>query len=349
MAAAKRQKKGPQPWWSQIFRRVNVLFRRTSRREVLTFLLFVAFAGGFWYERTGREEAVKDYIILLNIEDQPQDMVFTTHVPAVLKVTLVDTNYRLSKYSYSRNINALTVDFERYADAMGNFRISAAELQSLLREQLQSTTQIRAISPSLIDARFAQTEGRKFAVRLRSHYFAFDNYRIRPVLIEPDSVTINAPASVLDTLKYVWTMPHPHNELLKDTLTETMMLELPIGVKATPNRVKVTVPVSQYVEKVFGQKEVSTTDVPAGKQLVVFPYGVKLTCLVDFDYYRKLQEEDFDVEVSYDSIASHGKSGRLPISVRYKGENPEVVTNIRIEPQQAEYVVEQATQNTWEE
>lgn len=320
-------------------RKVNVFFRRTKRGEVLTFLLFVVLAASFWVVQTSREENVAEYTVVFDIEAQPQDVVFTTHVPQQLKVTLSDTNTRLLNYSYNKRMDSLTVNFERYADAVGNFRISAAELQSLLSEELEASTRIVAVSPSLIDARFAQTEGRKFPVRVTGQYSAADNYRMRPLEVYPDSVIINAPTSVLDTLKYVPTVMSQHTEM-RDSLLETLGLELSVGVKATPSRVNVLVPVAQYVEKVFDRIEVKVRDVPRDKRLVIFPYCVRLTCLVDFTSYRDVTEKDFLVSVSYDSIATMKSPDRLPINVSYLGPK-DVTTNISISTTQAEYVVEQ--------
>lgn len=335
MATKPDNKKGQQQ--STLLRKVNIFIGRTNRKEVLTFLLFVLVSGFFWIVLTSREETASEFMVEFIIEDQPQDMVFTTHVPTSLKVTITDTNARLLNYSVNDRLTSLSVDFERYADAIGNFRISAAELQSLLRERLFSSTQITAVSPSLIDARFAQTEGRKFPVVVSGIYIPAENYRLRPMLINPDSVVINAPNAVLDTMKCVYTEAKAYYGL-RDTLTETLSLELPLGVKATPAKVEITAPVAQYVEKVFDNMEIKTTELPKGKRLLIFPYSVRLTCLVDFHHYRQLTEEDFDISVSYDSIPT--SDGRhLPILIKYKDE-PTLVTNIQVYPQKVEYILE---------
>ena len=341
MAKAKRNVKGQSQRWPTFLRRVNVLIRRADRREVLTFLLFVLISAFFWTVQTSREETAQDYNVNLIVTDQPQDVVFTTHVPSRFKVTLKDTNTRLFNYRLSNPFDSLTVDFERYADAVGNFRISAAELQSLLRTKLKGSTEIVSVSPSLIDARFAQTQGRRFPVQLTTHYRVAENYRMHPLRIEPDSVIINAPESVLDTMRYVYVSPSSIQELLRDTIQEDLRLDLPIGVKATPSRVHIMVPVSQYVEKVFDRIVVRSIHVPEQKQLVVFPYAVQLSCLVDFPYYRDLTEDMFQAEVDYDSIPTQADQLHLPISIRYVGPDPERVSHIRITPQIAEYVIEQ--------
>jgi len=323
---------------SNFIRRVNVLIHRMRRGQVGTFLIFVAIAFFFWLVWTSREETASEFIVVFDVEAQPQDMVFTTHVPQDLKVTISDTYSRLSNYRLSKRLDTLSVNFERYADVLGNFRISAAELQSLLMAGLESSTRIVTVSPSLIDARFAQTEGRKYPVSITGTYTVAENHRIRPIEIVPDSVVINAPAAVLDTLKTVYATTKGMLDMT-DTLKEELFLNLPNGVKATPSKVKVTIPVAQYVEKKIEQVEVQILKEPENRHLVVFPYSVSLTCLVDFDFYRRISAQEFVVSVNYDSISNPESQGVLPINVQYVGP-PEIVTNVQIFPKTAEYVIE---------
>jgi hypothetical protein len=337
MAKAGQQKKQDSKQ-SKFIRKVNVLIHRLRRGEVGTFLIFVAIAFFFWLVQTARKETASEFIVNFYVEEQPQDMVFTTHVPKELKVTISDTYSRLSNYRLNNRLDSLSVNFERYADVLGNFRISAAELQSLIMAGLESSTRVVTITPSLIDARFAQTEGRKFPVRLAGSYTVAENHRIRPIAIEPDSIVINAPAAVLDTMQSVYAISQGLQNLT-DTVEEVLALALPIGVKATPSKVKVMIPVAQYVEKKIEQVEVKTLKEPANRHLVVFPYSVNLSCLVDFEQYRDISAEDFVVSVNYDSINGQGDQGKLPILVRYIGP-PEIVTNVHISPETAEYVIE---------
>lgn len=344
MAAPKQKNKKPQSKWT-IIRRVNVLFRRANRKEMLTFLSFTCLAFGIWLVLAYQEQSTQEFIVSLNIVNQPQDKVFTTFVPTQLRVTLSDTNGQLFFYRYDDRMERLAIEFERYADASGDFRVSAAELKSILSEELPASTQILSVSPNLLDAKFAQTEGRKFPVLLTNHYLPTDNYRIHQISIEPDSVVINAPNSVLDTMQCVYTTASENIDQLTDTLSETLLLELPLGVKATPNRVKVTVPVSKYVEKVLSAVELKTQGTPHGMQLMVFPYMIQVSCLVDFDYYRSVNEEDFEAFVECPEDVKIGQHGYLPISVHYKGEDNEAVTHLKVTPQTAEYIVEPVVNN----
>lgn len=313
------------------------MFGRTSRHEMLVFLIFVLVSISFWVAQTAYEERPAEYNVALVIEGQPQDIVFTTHLPQELKVTIKDKNHQHVNYSYSHHVQQLTVNFERYADAMGNFRISGAELQSLLRAELVGTSQITAVSPSLIDARFAVTEGRRFPVRVNGTFLTAPNYRQHPIKVVPDSVTINAPSAVLDTLRYVSTTQLRY-ENIRDTLHQELYLELPLGVKATPAKVDLLVPVSQYVERVFDHLPIQVTDLHGHQRLTLFPFQAKVTCLIDFEYYKTLRDEDFLLTVSYDSLTSDEQK-LLPVNLQYLGP-ADVATAFTVTPCAVEFIIE---------
>lgn len=319
-------------------RRVNIFFARQSRKEVLTFLCFVVIASFFWIFESAYEETTSTYKVEFLINNQPSNIVFTTLVPETFNVTIKDINLRHFSYYYKRRHRTLQVDFTRYADALGNFRISSAELRALLQTELQTSTQIVAVAPTLIDARYAITEGKKVAVILDGTYAAAPNHRCRAPQLLPDSVIIHAPSAISDTLSGIHTHPIAFSNLT-DTLQTQLSLRLPLGVKSTPGDIRLTIPVSQYVEKTFIDIPITSRDVPDSLRLTLFPATATLTCLVDLQFYRQITADIFDLTVSYDSI--HSTSQRY-ISVtpshHYFTDN---ISNIRIKPDSVEFVIEE--------
>ncbi len=309
------------------------------RRDVVTFSIFLAVSTIFWGVRSAQEEHDATYEVALHIENMPAGAVFTTHIPATLRVTLYDNNIHLIDYGKGSSFRSLTVDFNRYADVAGNFRISGAELQSLLLNELSSTTQITAMSPALIDARYALTEGKKVPVRLLADVTTEGNYRDFAPEIRPDSVLVYAPRNILDTLRQVHARPLRAIGLT-DTLRQMVGMELGVGVKATPDSVEVTVPVIQYVSREFKDIDIVAKDVPAGKRLILFPRQVNLRCLANYDHYSQFSKEDFELSVSYDSIKARPDRQFLPIDI-YTPLNSTEVYNFQLSAQGVEYTIEE--------
>lgn len=140
---------------SSWLKKVTSILPFLNRRDTVTFFVFVIIAAFFWAVQTAHQQHDSHFEVELIIENQPADVVFTTPPPETLTITLYDNNLQLFNYQY-KDVT-LKVDFDHYADVMGNFRISGAELQSLLLNNLSSTTKITAISPAYIDAHFAYT------------------------------------------------------------------------------------------------------------------------------------------------------------------------------------------------
>lgn len=310
-----------------------------NRRDVVTFSIFVAVSFVFWTVRSAYEQSDSTYEVTLNIEEMPVGAVFTTHIPSTLKVTLYDNNIHLIQYGKNSKFRQLTVDFNRYADAAGNFRISGAELQSLLLNELSSTTQITAISPALIDARYALTEGKKVPVRLRADISTLDNHKDFDPILEPESVLVHAPSYILDTLTCITTQwVKAHN--ISDTLFSRVSLNMGVGVKATPDSISLTIPVMQYVSKTIQNVKIRVNGLPAGKKLILFPRQVDLHCLANFSHYNRFSSEDFILSVSYDSLLYKPERQFLPISV-YTPLSSSEVYNIQLSINEVEFSLEE--------
>jgi len=308
------------------------------RQDAMTFLVFVVLSAAFWFATTAYQKSDATFTVKLNIEGQPASAVFTTRVPNELKVTLYDTNSRLFRYSYNKEIKSLTVDFSRYADVAGNFRISGAELQSLLLNNLMSMTQITAISPALVDARYAMTGGKKVPVQIAGTYTCAGNYSDFKPMILPDSVTIHAPSYILDTLSCIRTEPLSYYGL-KDTLHIRKAIDLAVGVKSTPDSVNIIIPVVQYVEKRISHVPINAINLPYGKGLTLFPRECEVKMLVSFDHYTRISPSDFLLTVDYKKIRND-KQQFLPVTVSCKLD-PSIVQGITINPVQVEYSIDE--------
>lgn len=323
--------------WRRFYREVNIFFRRINRQEVLTFLVFVLISAFFWVIESASEENDATYYVDFKVVNQPANTVFTTQIPKQLKVSIKDKNINLLNYSYKNKIDTLVVDFNRYNDALGNFRISGAELQALLINSLFPSTQITSLMPSLIDAKFAITQGKKVPVVLMADASTADNYRSLPPIISPDSVTVHAPNAILDTITMIQTEYYEAYDL-NDTVDITLPLKLAVGVKSTPSSVDVTIPISRFVEKTISGLKVNVVDAPNGLDLSIFPNKVDISFLVDFSHFNDITDEDFYLTASYNSV-KNSKQEFIPIEV-ISYANPGIVSNIRLHTSQVEYILE---------
>lgn len=319
-------------------KKVTVIIPIFSRNDAVTFGICLLVSFFLWSAVTATQNNDATVSVRLQIEGQPASAVFTTHIPEELKVTLYDTNFRLFTNSYKQKLQTLSVDFNRYADAAGNFRISGAELQSLLLNELESTTQITAINPSLIDARFAMTDGKMLPIKIDGIYTIADNHMGYSPTLLPDSVLVHAPSYILDTLSAVYTEPFIAYGL-KDTVRTQLGLHLNLGMKASPDTVTLVIPIVQYVEKQFDHVNIEAVDLPRGKQMALFPRQATIRMMANFSCYNQISASDFRLTVSYDSIHSTGQQF-LPIKLSTMLDSTSI-NLVKVIPDHVEYTIEQ--------
>lgn len=338
MAQDKKVNNDKQSFWIVAIRKVNIFFRRINRQEVLTFLSFLLISTFFWVIKSASEETDVTYLMTLNIQNIPSDIVFTSQVPKQVKLSIKDKNINLLNYSYQSDLDTLDVDFNSYHDALGNFRVSGAELQALLLNKLYPSTLITAITPSLIEAKYAVTEGKSVPVVFVSDITTADNYRCHQPILSVDSVLVHAPSNILDTITMAMTERYIA-EQLKDSVTITVPLDLAVGVKATPATINILIPVAKFVEKTLHGVKVNVIDVPNDESMSIFPNKVDISCLVDASFYSDVNEEDFYLTVSYNNIKSNDQK-TVPIDcISYA--NGGLVTNIRLNTKEVEYIIDE--------
>ena len=310
-----------------------------GRQDVMTFSIFVVVSFIFWVVQSSYEKSDMDYDVALHIENMPAGAVFTTHIPDKLTVTLYDNNIHLANYATKSSLRHLTVDFNRYADVAGNFRISGAELASLIQNELSSTTQITAMYPSLIDARYALTKGKKVPIRLKAKLFTRGNYKDFPARLTPDSVLIHAPSAILDTMTFIETEAIDYRDLT-DTLRCKVALNQGLGIKATPDTVSLLVPVMQYVNKTFHKVPIQVKGVPRGKKLILFPRQADVECLANFAHYNYYTNADIRLIVLYDSLRVNPKRQYLPVKFETSLTEADIY-NIKLSTPKVEYSLEE--------
>lgn len=123
---------------------------------------------------------------------------------------------------------------------------------------------------------------------------------------------------------------------ITDTLKQQVGLMARKGIKYVPSSVDMMLPVDIYTEKTV-EVPLRGVNFPADKVLRAFPSKVQVTFQVGLSRFRKITADDFHIRVSYEELLLLG-------SDKYKvklGHVPEGVTQVRIHPEQVDFLIEQ--------
>ena len=160
-------------------------------------------------------------------------------------------------------------------------------------------------------------------------------YNIRS---NPDSILVNGPKHIADTLKYVYTKNEKLQQLNR-SVTIDISLKPMRNVTFSVKKVRLIIPVEQYTESSLNIP-ILVLNTPDSIIIKTFPSSVDVLfniCLSDFN---KINPALFEVAADYKQIVSRTgeESDRfLDIEInRY----PDYVQAIRVNPKKVEYIIE---------
>ncbi|MBO7120614.1 MAG: YbbR-like domain-containing protein [Bacteroidaceae bacterium] len=311
--------------------------------ELLVFCFFLAVSFGFWMLQALNETLEREINIRLELDNVPDDVVIIDSLPSSIGVTLHDRGLILARQSISNLFRPkrIKVDFRKYDEGKSDAEIyvSTAEVQRLIRRNLVVSTNIQAVRPDTLRFSFNRGLSRKLPVKLAGTFKASQQNYIQSIRIEPDSVRVFAPKAILDTVRAVLS-----DDFLFEGLHETGSYQIALRkqklMKYEPARVNIRVGVGYYTEKTI-KVPVIGLNFPAEKKLRTFPSQVSVTFRVESGRYNRVSAEDFVVATTYEELLQNTESSKLRLHLKTI---PEGVSNVRISPQEIDYLIEQTSQ-----
>lgn len=281
----------------------NFLFSIVNK-EFLIFLFFLALSGIFWLMMTLNETYEKEFVIGVKVTNVPRNVVLISDETDSVKVTLRDKGIILLGYIYGNSPKCVNVNFKTYARTNGTVSVSSSEIQRLIYQQLDASTKITSAKSDKIEFEFNYGLCKRVPVRWQGRVLPEHLYFISDVSYSPDSVDIFASKEKLDSIKMVYT-EHLNYANFRDTLTVGSMLQKIKGVKAVPDRVKVTFYTDVLTEESIDDIPIVGINVPEGKVIRTFPAKISVRFVTGVSIFRRLSAADFSVVVDYNEIAAH--------------------------------------------
>lgn len=275
----------------------------------------------------------------LQLVNVPENVVITTEPPSHIRVAVRDKGFMILSYRYRQEMRPVTIDFQSVAghgNATGNVSIPTSDLLKQIQALFSAESSVQIVRPQQIDFYFNYGESKRVPLKVVGQFQPKNNTSILTMMrYEPDSVTVFARPSMLDTITAAYT-----DHLVMTNLEDTTRLEVPLrhvaGVKFEPNTVKLTLACDRLVEKTVSVP-VQQVNFPAEKQLRTFPARVNVTFQVGMGMYRRISADDFVLVVNYEDLVE-SKSPRCKLSFKSL---PDGVAHVRIVPSEVDFVIEE--------
>ncbi len=303
-------------------------------REFFVFLFFFFVAGGFWLLQTLNNDYETEFVVPVRLKGVPENVVVTSEPVSEIHIRVQDKGTVLLNYMLGKSFFPVTLNFEESGQS-NRIKVGRAQFEKKITSQLNTSTRLLAITPDTLEYIYSTGKGKQVPVRLRGNVGAGQQYYLSDTIFTPDSVTVYAPAEVLDTITAAYTQ-WLFLENVTDTIERHVYLDAPKGAKFVPTSTKVTLPVDIYTEKTV-EVPLHGINFPADKALRAFPSKVQVTFQVGMGRFRQIDASDFHIVVSYEELLQLGTE-KYKVKLR---KIPEGVSKIRFNPEQVDFLIEQ--------
>ena len=316
-------------------RLVGNFFFSSFNKEFLIFLFFLMLSGTFWLVLTLNETYEREFLIPVRLVDVPKNVVITGDGEDTIRVTIRDKGYALATYMFSDMLRPIEVNFKNYAKTEGRGSFPSAYMKKQLEQRLYGGSKVTAIKPERFEFFFNYGLNKRVPIKLLGKITPGESYYIAKTKFSPDSITIYASESILDSIKYVFTEPLQLSDVT-DTITENVNIRKMLGVKCLPAVVDVSIYPDVLTEESI-EVPITPINVPANKVLRTFPSRVKVSFVTGASLFRSIRPESFSVVADYNDVADH-PSDKCNIYLRA---TPSGVNKAKTELKQVDYLIEQ--------
>ncbi len=235
----------------------------------------------------------------------------------------------------SQNLSDLVLDYDFEEEP--ELLISDGQLRSDIFETL-SSPRIKVVDCNYNELylRLEEQLKRQVPVLLKKKISFADGFNFSDeISVEPDSVLISGPISLVETIQS-WST----DSLVLLKLSESVKRVVPLSIpprelKLSQNNVTVNLAVEKFTEKSFFIP-LKIKNAPETDSLSIFPSSVNVSCVVGLSKYHDLQAEDIEFEVDLSENHMLGGKNTLPITLtRY----PDYAQILNYSPKSATFFI----------
>jgi hypothetical protein len=304
-------------------------------KDILSFLIFFALAATFWFANALGKEKETNIVIPIRYVNVPLDIAYTNVPPSQISFTINDQGLRLLS-SYSKDkLSPLLIDMNRVYAERGEIVINSQQLKDKISSFLLPTTTLLNLNLDSILITYEKLSSKVLPIRLISNFELANQHMIsNHTFIEPESVTVFGHKNTLDTLTSVYT------ELIAmKNMDDTVMFKSKLkpikSIRYSSEDIKVTVYVEPFTEKKV-QIPISIINCPSNLIIRPFPAVVEVKYNVGLSNFNKYSSDDLTVELDYNLIKNSSLM-KHKLKINNKKRN---ISNIRISPQEVEFILE---------
>lgn len=312
-------------------------------KRIGIFLFFLVISSILWILNELDNEYATRISYPIHFTDFPEEKVHVGDVPSSISLKVKGKGFKLLEYKIRGNLDPIELNIDSY-NLFGQeennksikFYILTSRTQDRVSQQLGSEVEIIDINPDTLFFEFAERMKKEVPVFSRIEYTLDKQLMLKEdIQVEPDSVIVSGPGSVVDTVNKIYTAYHEFPELSSD-IEKTIALKAPHRqLDIEPREVTIKMEVEQFNE---GELTIGIDVVnePDSVMLRLFPNTVRINYLVGLSNYESVIKQLFEAQVDYRETKEN-KGEKLEVEIT---KYPDYLKSFSYHPQKVDYIIE---------
>lgn len=286
----------------------------------------------------------KEYSLIINwpvsYQNVPAGKVLALKSDTSLLFQIKGKGFDLLRTYFNGPSRRVTVDlsklrFLRDKGILRNAYLLTYDIKSILANQLQLDEGLISIKPDTLFFHLAPMRSKRVPVIAPVQFTTTPSFGLYgKIEIVPDTIRVEGPAAIIDTIKFVKTRSIKLDALEATSTVKTSLSErykkLPLNFSRQTFHVKI--PIEKYTEATISVPIVPTND---SCRMRFFPENINIICQVAMRDYKRLEPSVFKLGVDCKAALNNNSRFISPQLIAY----PDYLKVIRMEPAQVEFII----------
>lgn len=310
-------------------------------KNLVVFLIFLVISTGFWFLNALRKEYTATLSYPVKFVDLPENKMLPEDFRGRIEVKVKAVGFVILRYQLSNAFLPLTFsvsEMQSLKTASGEegvFTITSTE-KNKIAGQLSQGMELIDISPDTLFVPLAEKGNARVPVKILADIgFQKQYLQAGEIMVQPDSVTISGPKSIVDTIRFIQTRK-VDLQGLSDTVTTNVPLVIPPRVKSSVKKVTATIPVEPFTEinlkiplRIYG--------LPDSLRIKTFPSSIQVSFRVGISKYGTIDESHFSAVIDASPVLRSDRPERLKVRL---DKAPINIESLSFSPIFVEYLLE---------
>lgn len=324
--------------WKVIVNKANDIHSDNNTVVLIVCLLVSTL---FWFLKALNDEYRTEVEFPIEFTDIPKNYSLYGSPPEKLVATIEDAGFTIIRYRFSYVFSSLKFDVSKYFEDNaldtkdGAISLEQAALKKGIEKALIASTKIIGIYPENVLISYSKLQERMMPIKVLAEITTEQQHIVNGnITTSPDSVLVIGSGMQLDQTEAIFTNPiRAHN--LDDSLIRNISLQSVDGLDLDLKRVKLTIPVETYTEKIL-EVPVIGRGFPDSLDIRTFPGVARVTCICGLSVYSQVHPHNFVCYIDYDKVEERS-NGNAEVSVE---SNSAYAKRVILRTQNVDYLIE---------